>query len=174
MKECGGGVFSDEEHKIQLAKSMLLCLTDSKFVKNPAFPSYPKWQEYFATVGIDEIMGCFQHGDATYLNAIWLDNEYKFIDFDTIGIYPILYDFFRLLLGEGEGEYLRSYIKGDFDKEIQRVFECFNQEFNLKNKDKYLSIYYLCSLGRWNTNWAVLSEIPENYQFTRTAVINFR
>lgn len=25
-----------------------------------------------------------------------------------------------------------------------------------------------------NTNWAVLSEIPENYQFTRTAVINFR
>jgi hypothetical protein len=113
-----------------------------------------------------EIHGIVSHGDLSLDNIIWIDNQIVLIDFDSIHIYPMLYDFFRLIFRELGQIGLEMYIIGYFDKYISDLFISFNIEFNEKIKDIYLSLFYKLTFRNWKTDWFSLKLIPKDWKYS--------
>lgn len=158
----------DKEHVVFLAKQMLCALKKSSPIIGNKYDRYSK---ELAENGITDIVSCIQHGDAANKNVLWeSEKDYKFIDYDSIGVFPLLYDFFRLILVDFGPTGLGWYIDGVFDEEIAELFETFEVGSLLQLKDKYLAVFYVFSHGRWVDSWANRNCLPKEYELTIRAI----
>ena len=121
---------------------------------------------------IDDIISYVQHGDVSACNILWDKSQYELIDFDLIGIYPALYDFFTCLTYESIGLFgLPCFIKGYFDIELIKLFNVSATKIE-QIKDSYLAIFLIFRQSRLKCNISVLKKfVPDSY-FTCWSVIN--
>ena len=117
----------------------------------------------FSRFGIDNLVSYVQHGDAAKVNILSDDEGYRFIDFDTIDIFPAFFDFFRLLLGFGGG--MKLFYDGFFDQELSAVLEPCDVALSVEQKDKYLAAF-LTFKEEWSRR-IPYQDIPEEYILTK-------
>ena len=161
----------DLEHAAICAEEMLSCMA-LKYKLNDYFQDicYEQYEKTLNKHGISKFFSCVQHGDASIHNVLWLDdNNFKFIDLDTISVQPLLYDFFRLILTDFKKPGLKLYIDGRFDNRIKKIFATFHKEFDTAQKDLYLAIFFVFSNGRWQDFW---SDYPfdKSYPLTQSVI----
>ena len=123
--------------------------------------------ELLKKIGLNDIVSYVQHGDLTATNVLLKNGGYSLIDFDTIGIRPALYDFFRLLLDTKKG--FIYYINGYFDEEIKSVLSVSeDNKTNIESiKDKYLACFYVFS--GWDKS-KISRIVPSNYFYTNKII----
>lgn len=76
-----------------------------------------------------------------------LDGTVRYIDFEHAKDYFILYDILFLIWNEAEYHqsfrYLDHYLRGDYDSDLNKIFELFNLEFEKEYRFDYLNIFFL-------------------------------
>lgn len=164
-----GRELNDQTHIVTLANAMLESLSESEFVRNAA---YGEFDIQLKENDLADICSCVQHGDASKHNVLWLsDTEFRFIDLDGIMLYPLCYDFFRLVLTEFGEAGLKWFLDGAFDEKLEKLFAAAGEAMPLeKLKDKYLAVFYIMTNGCWQDSWSRSPLIPESYRLTRSAV----
>ncbi len=148
---------SDLDYNIRVAKDIIgINATAEKFTKH-RFPIVDKNE-------LGDVPFYLQHGDLTFKNIIWTDEEnYKIIDFDTIDIFPCFYDLFRLLIDLGK-DGIKLYFNGEFDAEIKNYIDLNNISYDLDTfKDRCLAAFILCTYNFWDTASLVKDLLTERY-----------
>lgn len=161
-KEPGKLVPNTYESIVFFAKEVLKCnLTAKKYLEHEYSPEI---QKRFDLFGIRDVVSYVQHGDCGWRN-IMVDagGDYKFIDFDTIDIFPAFYDLFRLLLDLENG--LPLYFNGFFDEELSAVLATCGIALTIEQKDKYFAAFCLF-VEEW-TRRIPRNQVPEEYRFTQ-------
>ena len=131
----------------------------------------------FSSVGIDNVISVLQHGDASPYNVVWnSENSYQFIDLDTIGLKPFLYDFFKVWLIHFREDGISEYVDGVFDEELISFF--MNNSIQVEDleveKDKYLAVFIAFSEQYWNTSSIDFGYLPKRYQITTKVLQYFK
>ena len=87
------------------------------------------------------------HGDCWSANVISNSNSLYFIDYETVGNYYFLYDFFKYLFGEftfkEEGRLLDKYFKGSYDIYLDKAFKIFELSFEKDERPTYLILFFI-------------------------------
>lgn len=150
------------ESIVFFAKEVLKCnLTAKKYF---AHEYSPEIQKRFDLFGIKDVVSYVQHGDCGWRNIIVdADAGYKFIDFDTIDIFPAFYDLFRLLMDLEEG--LQLYYNGFFDAELSAVLAACGIALTTEQKDKYFAAFCLF-VEEW-TGRVRRDQVPKEYRLTQ-------
>lgn len=112
-----------------------------------------RFHKYFLKEKLDisAIPICYQHGDAWSANVFLSNGSLKFIDFDRVGHYPVLFDPFLFAYTEGffkkNNSIVDSWLNGEFDS----LFN-FNDK-NLINNSKAMFVFncYVMLLMRHET-----------------------
>lgn len=106
-----------------------------------------------------------QHGDAHIKNILKSNGKYVFIDLDDIEVYPALFDFFRLSIGDKKS--LKEFINGSYDFEVCQVIGIeYNSDLIKQKKDLYFSLFILYFPDDIS---GLLDDIPLDYRLTRKA-----
>lgn len=152
-----GKSLSDMNHITRVAKDIIKYNVSAELFTKNRFP-------IVAENNLSDVPFYVQHGDLTFQNIIWVDdNNYKIIDLDTIDIYPCFYDLLRLMFDFHE-EGLDLYLGNELDEEINTYIKSHNIQYKINAfKDMCLAAFILCTYTFWDTpNW-VKDHLPKSY-----------
>lgn len=109
-----------------------------------------------------------QHGDVSKNNAFLISetNGLIFIDWDTIGVYPALFDFFRLLIRDEVCFYM--FLEGYFDNDIMILLKEYDKKQLLIKKDFYFYAFLAISKFGIPSNM----RLPHEYSKTLSLLKN--
>lgn len=86
-----------------------------------------------------------QHGDLALNNVLFNKTKITIIDFDTVDIYPALYDFFRVIIAFPN--VMNKFFENEFDELLLMLFaKTFESRLSIEElKDKYFGIFIMVS-----------------------------
>lgn len=172
-KRVYGTIHTDKYHVEILAKDIIRNNAKQRISYDVAYQQ----GEMLSSIGIHNLISILQHGDASPYNVIWIDTDvYQYIDLDTVGLKPFLYDFFKIWLIHFREDAIPEYVNGVFDEQLWFFFE--SNGISVENleyeKDKYLAAFIIYSDQYWNTSSIDFSCLPENYCLTNKVLKFFR
>lgn len=107
------------------------------------------------------------HGDLWSSNILYraTDEKVFYVDWERSKEKIFFYDFFSLIWNEaylkGKGFLIDQYIKGQWDEELQLLFEVFNLKYDRYMKKAYFALFLIIYLIEWHG--VVDSNRVENY-----------
>lgn len=152
METAKGQRFNDDEHKNKILEKLINFYKEITIFKQ------------------ESILTCVQHGDVTWGNIIWQnENDFVFIDLDSISIKPLFYDLFYFISLNMGGLKTLLQISDKLVNEFEEIFNKYNLHFEKQDLDKYLSLFVLSWKNNKNFNFIINwrnSKLLENFPIT--------
>ncbi len=161
-----GKSFFDLQHCIYLAKEMIKYASTASTIEKPS-----KYNFIDGTV-YKNINYYVQHGDLAAKNVLWTsDTDYCVIDFDTIEVFPVFYDFFRVIIVELKEKGVQEYLNGTFDLQIKEYMQINDIDGTVDSfKDESLAAFVLTTYKYWFTDKIISGIVPESYKKTMDVI----
>lgn len=152
-------------------KNLILKIHNNLYYKNTLIEE-KKYEDFLLEFGINNVLSYAQHGDFARCNTQRIENGFQVKNFDFIGIYPTLFDFFHLLFARNDESLFRKLIcPGSIllDSEIEIVFSSLGEKSNAHElKDKYLAAFFCLKKSRFNLAKPILEKnLSKTYTKTR-------
>lgn len=125
----------------------------SEFIKKETIQN-EKLNSYSFFKRIYEMIKCYEnkmpyiicHGDLWSSNVLVESDKIYIIDYESVGYYSFLYDFFVYMYNEymiyGNMELLTSYFKGVYDSNFSKFAKKFDFDYNIADREIYF-LYFL-------------------------------